>query len=118
VEIKQYEAKYSYDYDLDIVNISIEKEYEYNGSIELEFGVFLDFDENDIPVNLEIISASKIMEIEKECLKNPNGTVIITIEDVIKVEVVFEFEDNHKTLQLKSLNEVSIPKSKINFALI
>ena len=69
VEIKEYEAKYAYDDALDIVNISIEEEFKYNGSIELEFGVFLDFDENDLPVNLEIISASKIMNMDKKHLK-------------------------------------------------
>lgn len=65
MEIKKYETKYSYDSELDIVNIEFKNEYKHKNSIELEFGVILDFDKNNIPVNLELISASKIVDIEK-----------------------------------------------------
>ena len=88
IHIKEFEAEYTYDYDLDVINIEIKNDYTHGKSIDLAFGVFLDFDENFLPVNLEIVSASKIVGIEKKYLVNPNGHVEIIIgNDIIKVEV-------------------------------
>ena len=47
---KEFEAEYTYDYNLDVVNVEIKDEYVHEKSIELDFGVFLDFDENGIPL--------------------------------------------------------------------
>ena len=66
MHIKEYEEEYTYNYDLDVVNIEIKEEYVHEKSIDLAFGVFLDFDENYLPVNLEIVSASKILNIKKD----------------------------------------------------
>ena len=116
MEIKQYDAVYTYDYD--IINIAINKDYSHKCTSELEFGVYLDFDGNDIPVNLEMISASKIIGVDKNCLCSPNGNVTIFVGDIIKVEINFEFKNKIKSLTLKSLNEFSISSSQSNFALV
>ena len=63
MDIKNFEAEYTYDYDLDVVNIEVKQNYSHDKSIDLGFGIFLDFDKNQLPVNLEIVSASKIMGI-------------------------------------------------------
>jgi hypothetical protein len=116
---KEYEAEYTYNNDLDIVNIEIDDEYVHEQTIELEFGVFLDFDENYMPVNLEIISASKVIGIEKELLMNPDGKVTIIIGDeVIKVEAIFKFKNENETIKFKSLNEFGFPNSQTDFTLV
>ena len=71
--IKEFEAEYTYDYDIDVVNIEIKQDYNHEKSIDLAFGVFLDFDNNFLPVNLEIVSTSKIIGVKKDCLINPNA---------------------------------------------
>ena len=116
---EKYDAEYSYDYDLDVVNIEINKEYTHEKTIDLSFGIFLDFDEGKLPVNLEIISASKIIGIEKEFLLNPDGNVVVIIgEDIIEVEITFKFKNNDETLKLTALNDFEFPVCEISFALV
>ena len=61
MEIKEYDAEYTYDSNLDVVNIEVNQDIPHKETIELEFGVFMDFNQNDLPINLEIISASKLI---------------------------------------------------------
>ncbi|MBQ2653749.1 MAG: hypothetical protein IJF83_09335 [Methanobrevibacter sp.] len=119
MNFKEFEAEYTYDYQLDVINIEVKQEYIHNKSIELEFGVFLDFDEDYIPVNLEIVSASKVMGVEKDCLINPKGNVNIVIRgNTIDVEVIFNFKKNNESLQLITLNDCGFPNSQTSFALV
>lgn len=119
MRIKRYEAEYTYDYDLDVVNIEIKQEYIHEKSIDLAFGVFLDFDENFLPVNLEIVSASKIIGIGKKLLTNTDGNVTIIIgKDTIDVEVTFKIKDENESLQLTALNQYGFPNSQSSFAII
>ena len=119
METKKFEAEYTYDFHLDVVNIEIKKEYVHKKSIDLAFGVFLDFDDNCLPVNLEIVSASKIIGVEKESLVNPDGDVTIVIgEDLVKVDVAFKFKDNDECLHLTALNDFDFPMSQTSFALV
>lgn len=115
---KEIEAEYTYNHDLDVVNIEVEKEYSHKCSVELSFGVFLDFDVNNFPVNLEMVSASKIVGCKKECLTNPSGNVIVIIsEDLIKVDIVFEFE-NTQTIHFTTFNDLEIPSCETLLALV
>lgn len=118
MHIKEYEAEYTYNYDLDVVNIEIKEEYVHKKSIDLAFGVFLDFDENYLPVNLEIVSASKILNIKKDCLINPDGNVTITVgKEVVKVNVDFKFENETESIRLNALNDFACPISETVLAL-
>jgi len=119
MHIKKFEAEYTYDYDLDVVNIEVKQDYNHEKSIDLGFGIFLDFDENQLPVNLEIVSASKIMGINQECLVNPDGNVTITIKkDIIEVEIIFKLKKETESLQFTGLNQYSFPISESSFAII
>lgn len=70
-------------------------------------------------MNLEIVSASKIIGIEKNRLLKPTGNVTIMVNpDTIKVEVTFEFENENKCVQLTALNDYGFPISKTNLAVI
>ena len=110
MHIKEYEEEYTYNYDLDVVNIEIKEEYVHEKSIDLAFGVFLDFDENYLPVNLEIVSASKILNIKKDCLINPDGNVTITVgKEVVKVNVNFKFKNETESIRLNALNDFACP---------
>lgn len=118
MQIKELEAEYTYDFNLDIVNIEVKKKYIHKKSIELAFGVFLDFDEDYLPVNLEIISASKILNITKDSLINPDGNVTITVnKDVVNVEVIFKFKNENESVKLTTLNDLGCPNSETCFAL-
>ena len=91
MEIKRLNAEYTYEPELDIVNIKVLKEYDYQESVDLDVGVFLDFDKNYFPVNLEILSASKRLNVEKDSLINSAGDVNIIIHsDLIKLDVYFK----------------------------
>lgn len=119
MHINEFKAEYTYDYNLDVINIEVKDEYIHEKSIELAFGVFLDFDENYTPVNLEIISASKIINVEKDLLVNPEGNVTIIIgEDLVNVNVAFIFSNENENISLTALNDFGCPNSQTSFALI
>lgn len=121
MEIKQLEAEYAYEYNLDIVSIKAKMDYRYRESIDFDVGVFLDFDENDFPVNLEIIDASKRMNIDKEFLINPSGKVYIQISSNL-IELKVQFENNGETHALEYLNKhdanLRITDSETHLALV
>ena len=121
MEIKQIDAEYTYDYDLDIVNIKVKQEYAYDESVDLETGVFLDFDENKFPVNLEILSVSKRINVDKEFLINPNGDVKIIIDsDLISLEVCFNNNNEEHLLKYSNRHEenLKINDLETTFALV
>lgn len=119
MEIKELEAEYTYDSRLDVVRIEAKQEYTYKESIDLEVGVYLDFDENYFPVNLEIIDASKRIGVDKEFLTDPSGNVRITItKDQITVNVIFENNDENGFLNLNTFGEEYIPNIETSFALV
>ena len=121
MKIEQLDAEYTYDMDLDIVNIKVKKDYVYRESVDLDGGVFLDFDVNDFPVNLEILSASKRLNIDKNLLLNPNGEVIIIVDsDLIKLEVNFVIDNKTHVLQYFDKHNENLKISDIGacFALV
>ena len=52
-----------YDRHFDVLGIRVVDDYTYNRSIELQEGIILDFDENNVPVALEILDASKLLKL-------------------------------------------------------
>ena len=85
--------KYMYDYSSDVLGVKVKNDFIYHETVELEDGVLLDFDKNDVPVSLEIMDASKRFNIPKSSLNDLkffNMTVVvdnkfITINVVIGV---------------------------------
>ena len=119
MEIKELEANYKYNSRLDVIDIEITHEYKYEVSIDLEAGVYLHFDENYFPVGLEIIDASKKIGVDESFLINPSGNVEIVIsKDLIKVEVIFENNDENGSLHLNAIGESYMPNIETCFALI
>lgn len=119
MEIKEYDAEYTYDSNLDVINIEVKQDIPHKETIELEFGVFMDFNQNDLPINLEIISASKLINADKKSLCNPNGNVTVIVgSEVIEVNVLFKFEDGDELVNFKVLNDLPFSVSETNLALI
>ena len=119
MEIKEYNAEYTYDSNLDVINIEVKQDIPHKETIELEFGVFLDFNQNDLPINIEIISASKIINVDKKSLCNPNGNVTVIVgSDLIEVKILFKFENGDELVNFKVLNDLPFSVSETNLALV
>ena len=87
----------------------------------LASGVFLDFDKNYFPVNLEILSVSKRLNVEKEFLISPDGDVNITISsDLINLNVVFRNDDEEHFLKFvnRHAENLKITDCETIFALV
>lgn len=110
----QIESKY--DHHFDVLGIRITDDYKYSRSIELEEGIILDFDENNIPVALEILDASKVLKIPKKQYLDNRICVHMNIcinKDVIsvKLDVGIEIHNKKETMPLEStaLNDINAP---------
>ena len=71
---------YVYDYEYDLMDITVDESFGYDKSIDITNGIILDLDVNGFPAVLEIISASKILGIDKQNLISPNIDLAIIIQ--------------------------------------
>lgn len=103
---------YAYDYELDVLNIHVPDAVGYKESARLDVGIYLDFDENSNPSNLEIVDASGILGVSKEYLKNPQCKVEISInKDLINVRMILSYNENVENVFDKNIiNEFNIPE--------
>ena len=69
-KITSKEVLYDYDYSADNLGIKVNRDFQYGETIEMEDGLLLDFDVNDVPTSLEILDASKRFNLPKDSLKN------------------------------------------------
>lgn len=107
--------KYMYDYSSDVFGVKVKNDFIYHETVELEDGVLLDFDKNDVPVSLEIMDASKRFNIPKSSLNDLkffNMTVVvgnkfITINVVIGV--LIHNNENKQILESFTVNKYGIP---------
>ena len=110
-----FELDYSYDSSCDVLVVKVKRDFTYAKTVEMDVGVLLDFDINNLPISLEILDASKIFKVPKGSLNNPssfNMNVFVN-EDSIKIDVIMEvLVDYHqKNTKLDSLvnNYANIP---------
>ena len=68
IQNNSYEVEYMYDKTSDILGIKVTRDFIYSETIELDEGLLLDFDENNIPTALEIHDASKRLNVPKNSL--------------------------------------------------
>ena len=106
--------KYMYDYSSDVFGVKVKNDFIYHETVELEDGVLLDFDKNDVTVSLEIMDASKRFNIPKSSLNDLkffNMTVVdnkfITINVVIGV--LIHNNENKQILESFTVNKYGIP---------
>ena len=65
-----YEVIYKYDKFSDILGIKVTREFQYDETVEMDDGLLLDFDVNNIPTALEMHDASKRLNVPPESLDN------------------------------------------------
>lgn len=115
-----FEVEYMYDENADILGIKVKKNYVYHETIELDDGILLDFDENDIPVAFEIHDASKILNVPKYSL---NELVVFNMKVMvdsksISVNAIFvvliQNEENKQKLESFTSNNYNIPNMETN----
>ncbi|MCL2115917.1 MAG: DUF2283 domain-containing protein [Methanobrevibacter sp.] len=93
-----FDVESRYEHHFDTLAIRVTHPYKYKESVELEEGIILDFDEENIPVALEILNASKILRVPKYSLNDPMSNMGINMQ--VRV--------NETTIILKALFEISI----------
>ena len=94
-----------YDYQSDSLLLYITDDYEYKKSVRLEDDIILDFDKNDVPVALELLNASNILNVKKSSLIQPvslNMDIGVG-KDIIKLDATFSVLIHQKQIP-KSLN--------------
>lgn len=65
-----YEVVYRYDMNSDILGIKVTRDFQYDETVEMDDGLLLDFDVNNIPTALEMHDASKRLNVPPESLNN------------------------------------------------
>ena len=110
-----FKLDYSYDASFDILVVKVKRDFTYAKTVEMDVGVLLDFDINNLPIFLEILDASKIFKVPKGSLNNPSSfnMKVCVNEDSIKIDVRMRLlnEYHHENTKLDSLvnNYANIP---------
>ena len=110
-----FELDYSYDSSCDVLVVKVKRDFTYAKTVEMDVGVLLDFDINNLPISLEILDASKIFKVPKGSLNNPSSfnMKVCVNEDSIKIDVIMEvvIDYHHENTKLDSLvnNYANIP---------
>ena len=99
---------YIYDWSLDLLNFSCVEPFKFKRSIEIDEGIFLDFDENGLPVALELIGASKILHVQSKRLIDSDFKVHIQIsKSLTKIEIKVSFSIKLEQLEFAVKKEIS-----------
>ena len=102
-----FELDYSYDSSFDILVVKVKRDFTYAKTVEMDEGVLLDFDINNVPISLEILDASKIFKVPKGSLNDPSSfnMKVCVNEDSIKIDVRMRLlnEYHHENTKLDSL---------------
>ena len=119
---EMFEVKYEYDADADAIFIKKQIDYKYNISVELNNNVIMDFDKNNQPVALEILNASKVLNVGKFSLKRINSVdlTIVVNKDLICVNgnIVVEVHNKETELFLEpsTTNDLGMPDFTVELA--
>ena len=65
-----FDVVYKYDMNSDILGIKVTHDFQYDETVEMDDGILLDFDINNVPTSLEIHDASKRLNVPHESLNN------------------------------------------------
>ena len=110
-----FEVEYKYDMIYDVLAIKVKRLYSYGRTIELDEGVLLDFDSDNVPVALEILDASERFNVPKYSLKELicfNMNVNINPESIIvnvELGVLIHNKEQSECLDYLTSNLNGIP---------
>ena len=112
--MKSFELEYYYDYNYDLMDMSVKENFNVKQSVELDKGIIIDFDENDVPVSLDMINPSKTFGIDKRSLISPSIKICIKVShDLIKLQIKCTYNFHHKEHNLL-IEENVLNKSHIS----
>ena len=110
-----YEVEYMYDESADILGIKATRDFTYHETIELDEGLLLDFDEDNVPTALEIHDASKRLNVPKNSLNELIFFHMKVIVDAksISINAIFGVlihnKENKQELESFTSNNYNIP---------
>lgn len=106
---RSFEMEQDYDYRGDSLFLYVDEDYNHKKSIRIIDDIIMDFDNNDIPVAIELLNASKMLNIKKSALKQPIRLDInIHVgKDVIKLEANFLISIHKKQVQMPLVEEIA-----------
>jgi len=115
---KEFKVNTDYNYTLDIYTITVDEDFDFGKSLEIEDGVILDFDKNNIPISIEILDISKRLSIKKQEVDSSTITMRITCTpEVLEICIVFFYkhhdEEFEKTIDSKLANTFNIPQIEL-----
>lgn len=120
---KTLQIESMYDHHFDVFGIRLVDDYKYKKSVELEEGIILDFDENNVPVALEILDASKVLKIPKKQYLDKRTCVHMNIcinDEVIAVKLTIGIKVHNKKeslpLDLLTINDINAPSMQTELA--
>lgn len=111
-----------YDWQNDSLLLYVSNDYKYKESIELGKNIILDFDENYVPVALEILNASKELNVEKFQLKSGfdlDMEIGITEEMIVinaAFKVFFHQKPINAPINAEIPNNMNLPNVQTHFA--
>jgi uncharacterized protein YuzE len=120
IQNNSYEVEYMYDKTSDILGIKVTRDFIYSETIELDEGLLLDFDENNIPTALEIHDASKRLNVPKNSLNELLFFHMMVIVDAksININAIFGIlvheKENQQELESFTSNNYNIPNIEAN----
>ena len=117
-----FEVDYRYDYEYDVLAITVSRSFKYNKTVEMDGGVLLDFDDDNVPVSLEILDASKRLNVPKYSLKKLIGFKMSVSVDERSICVCASFKvmlhnrKQNSILECFTSNYYNIPSMETEFA--
>ena len=117
-----FEVDYRYDYTYDVLAIKVTRPFEYEKTVEMDEGVLLDFDVDNIPVSLEILDASKRLNVPKYSLKNLiDFKMSVSVNDksiciCANFKVMLHNKEQSPILESFTSNYSNIPSMETEFA--
>jgi uncharacterized protein YuzE len=118
---KIFKMKQNYDAENDSLFLYVIDDYKYRESVELDGNIILDFDENCVPVALEILNVSKLFGVSKYYLTKPISfrMSIAVSKKSIAIKSLFSINVRQriteKPIKAETLNDINLPLQETSF---
>ena len=113
-----------YDSDADILGIKVNHDFSYEETVEMDDGMLLDFDVDNVPVSLEVLDASQRFNLPKESLNNIvcfKMDVFIDEKSIsinAKIGVLINNIENEQFFKSHASNYGNFPNASVQLALV
>ena len=116
---KEFKVNTDYDSALDIYTITVDEDFEFQKSLEIEDGVILDFDKDNIPISIEILDISKRLAIKRQEVASSSVNMKISCNpEILEICIVFFYsvqnEEFEKIIDSKLANTFNIPQIELS----